>query len=94
MARKPPLQIEVDRRWEFEYKPPEAAFHRRRNRSVGAGIFLLQPGEERELKTPIERDGPRTGQTPKVTVTLAGGRQVSSSETPDVPLRTPVLDGS
>jgi hypothetical protein len=26
VARKPPLQIEVDRRWEFEYKPPEAAF--------------------------------------------------------------------
>ena len=62
------------------------------NFSVGEGIFLLQPGEERELKTPIERDGPRAGQTPKVTVTLAGGRQVSPSETPDVPLRTPVLE--
>jgi hypothetical protein len=57
-----------------------------------AGIGQLQQGKERELNTPIERDGPRAGQTPKVTVTLAGRRQVGSSETPDVPLRTPVLE--
>ena len=107
-ARRSPLHIQVDRRWDFERQPPVAAFFVvLGNRSdevlevedvtldgVRAEVsgFLLQPREERELKAPIGRDGPRPGQIPKVTVTLAGGRQVSSSEAPDVPLRTPVLE--
>jgi hypothetical protein len=52
--------------------------------------FLLQPAEEREVKALIE--GVRPGQTPRVTVTLVGGEQVSSSDTPEVPLRMPVLE--
>jgi hypothetical protein len=102
-----PLRIVVDRRWDFEPAPPRPVFYvivgntGRREVEVeriaveGVGElagFLIQPAEEREVKAPIERDGPRPGQIPRVTVTLAGGRQVSSSETPDVPLRTPVLE--
>jgi hypothetical protein len=107
-ARRAPLHIQVDRRWDFERQPPVPAFFivlgNRSNRVLEVGEisldgapvevkrFLLQPREERELKVPIERDGPRPGQIPSVTVRLAGGRRVSSSETPDVPLRTPVLE--
>lgn len=103
-----PLSIQVDRRWDFERRPPAAAFFTllgNRSDEVieikdltldGARAeetrFLLQPGEEREVKAPIKRGGPRPGETPKVTVTLAGGRQVSSRETPDVPLDTPELE--
>ena len=107
-ARRSPLHIQVDRRWDFDRQPPAAAFFVVLGNpsdevvevkdvkldSVGMEEkhFLLQPDEERELKAPIKHDGPRPGQIPKVTVTLADGRQVSSSDTPDVPLRTPVLE--
>jgi hypothetical protein len=107
-ARRSPLHIQVDRRWDFELRPPVPAFfvvlgNRSDNHleienvtldgiQAEIGRFLLQPREERELKAPIDQDGPRPGEIPTVTVTLAGGRQVSSSETPDVPLRTPVLE--
>ena len=107
-ARRSPLHIQVDRRWDFDRRPPVAAFFIVLGNSSDEVVevkdvkldsvgmeeehFLLQPDEERELKAPIKHDGPRPGQIPKVTVTLADGRQVSSSDTPDVPLRTPVLE--
>lgn len=55
--------------------------------------FLLQPAEEREVKSVFAQDEDAgAGRIPTVTVTLAGGRTVDSRETPDVPLPTPVLD--
>ncbi len=54
--------------------------------------FLLQPAEEREVKSVAQDEDAAAGRIPTVTVTLAGGRTVDSRETPDVPLPTPVLD--
>ena len=101
-----PLEITVDRRWNFERRPPEPTFFVVLGNTCDEVLevkditlagqepqelgFLLQPSEEREVKAPIE--GFRPGQIPRVTVTLGDGEQVSSSDTPDVPLRTPVLE--
>ncbi|HYN52787.1 MAG TPA: hypothetical protein VES62_17850 [Thermoleophilaceae bacterium] len=113
-ARRSPLRIEVDRRWDFEQAPPQAAYYvvleNTANRVLdvesihlgdgGAGAgrrmeeekFLLQPAEEREVKSVAQDEDAAAGRIPTVTVTLAGGRTVDSRETPDVPLPTPVLD--
>jgi hypothetical protein len=54
--------------------------------------FLLQAGENREVRAPVEGDSVRPGHTPRVTVRLRGLESVSSTATPGVPLRTPVLE--
>jgi hypothetical protein len=54
--------------------------------------FVLQAGEAREVRAPVAGDSVRPGHTPRVTVALRGHESVSSTETPDVPLRTPVLE--
>jgi hypothetical protein len=107
-ARKSPLRIVVDRRWDFRTTPPEAAFfvilENISNEEqevmdmtldglpVAEGSFLLQPGEPREIKAFFERSSFRPGHIPRVSVTLAGGRRLSSREAPDVPLPTPLLE--
>ena len=54
--------------------------------------FLLQPFEQREVGSVAQEEDAAAGRAPTVTVTLAGGRTVSSRKTPDVPMPTPVLD--
>jgi hypothetical protein len=104
---RPPLRIVVDRRWDFAQEPPEAAFYvifenttehvvKVNTFRVDGGeevkeSFLVQPGEAPERKAPVPR-GVQPGEIPSVAVTLADGRTVSSSNTPDVPIKTPVLE--
>jgi hypothetical protein len=54
--------------------------------------FVLQAGEAREVRAPVAGETIRPGHTPRVTVTVRGHGTVSSTETPGVPLRTPVLE--
>ena len=104
----PPVRVVVDRRWDFDRDPPEAAFYVVVENTTDDELevedimlveehaeeksFLLQPAEAREVKVPIRDRGARPGHIPPVTVTLADGRMVSSSASPDVPILTPVLE--
>jgi hypothetical protein len=103
-----PVRIVVDRRWDFQRDPPEAAFYivventtnyvlEVRNLTLedtqaDETAFLLQPAERREVKAPIPDNAAKPGQIPRATVTLASGRIIRSSDTPDVPILTSVLE--
>jgi hypothetical protein len=107
-AGGPPVRVLVDRRWDFDRDPPEAAFYVVVENTTDDELevkdimlveehakeksFLLQPAEAREVKVPIRDRGARPGHIPPVTVTLADGRIVSSSASPDVAILTPVLE--